>query len=110
MERNSDERRRHKRHKMVCPTTLFGRAGQVLVKASTTDLSLGGMYLTVAPDAVDDVENVNVAFSIPRTGTDHRMEGFAANAKVLRQEPTDNGVHVGLALQFTQQMHLPIET
>ena len=110
MESNSDERRRYKRHKLVCPVTLFGRAGQVLVKASTTDLSHGGMHLTVAQDIIDDVENVNVAFSIPHTGVDHQMEGFATNAKVLRQEPTGNGVHVGLALQFTQQMHLPIET
>ncbi len=109
MESNSEERRRHKRHKMVCPITLFGRGGQVLVKAATTDLSQGGTYVSVAQDIVDDVENVNVAFSIPNTAADHQMEGFASNAKVLRQEPTDDGVHVGLALQFTHQMHLPID-
>ena len=109
MENNSDERRKHRRHKLVCPITLFGRGGQVLVKAGTTDLSRGGTYVTVAQDIVDDVENVNVAFSIPHTGTDHQMEGFASNAKVLRREPTDDGVHIGLALQFTEQMHLPIE-
>lgn len=109
MENNVNERRRHRRHKLACPITLFGRGGQVLVKASTTDLSHGGTYLTVAQDIVDDVENINVAFSIPQTAADHKMEGFASNAKVLRREPTDDGVHVGLALQFTQQMHLPIE-
>jgi len=109
MENNSNERRQHRRHKLVCPITLFGRGGQVLVKASTTDLSHGGTYVTVARNIVDDVEHVNVAFSIPRTAADHQMEGFASNAKVLRQEPTDDGVHVGLALQFTHQIHLPIE-
>jgi len=109
MDNNSNERRQNRRHKLVCPITLFGRSGQVLVKASTTDLSHGGTYVTVARDIIDDVENVNVAFSIPRTAGDHHMEGFASNAKVLRQELIDNGVHVGLALQFTRQMHLPIE-
>ena len=108
MENNSDERRRHKRHKMVCPITLFGRGGQVLVKAATTDLSHGGTYVTVARDVIEDMEHVNVAFSIPRT-TGHPMEGFASNARVLRREPMDDEIHVGLALQFTQHMHLPID-
>ena len=110
MESNSDERRLHRRHKLRCPITLFGRGGQVLVKASTTDLSQGGAYVTVAQNIVDDMENVNVAFSIPDTAPDHQIEGFAANAKVLRQDPVNNEDQVGLALQFTQQMHLPIET
>jgi len=109
MENNPNERRRHRRHKLECPITLFGRAGQVLVKAATTDLSHGGTYVTVARDTIDDEENVNVAFSIPRTAQEHRMEGFASNAKVIRREPKDDGVHVGLAMQFTPQMHLPIE-
>ena len=109
MDNSSNERRLHTRHKMACPITLFGRAGQVLVKASTTDLSHGGAYLTVAPDNVQDAQSVNVAFSIPDVGTDHKLEGFAANAKVIRQDPSDDAGLIGLALQFTQHMHLPIE-
>jgi hypothetical protein len=109
MENDSTERRQHTRHKLVCPITLFGRGGQVLVKAATTDLSHGGTYVNVAQDIIDDEENVNVAFSLPPTTEEHQMEGFASNAKILRQEPADDGVHVGLALEFTQQMHLPIE-
>ncbi|MBC8373266.1 MAG: PilZ domain-containing protein [Planctomycetes bacterium] len=110
MENNSNERRQHKRHELACPITLFGRGGEVLAQASTSDLSQGGAYVTVARDIVEDAGDMNVAFAIPGTAADHQIEGFAANAKVLRQEPADDGVHVGLALQFTQQMYLPIDT
>jgi hypothetical protein len=81
----------------------------MLVKASTTDLSHGGTYVTVAQNSIDDATNINIAFSIPNTEANHQIEGFAANAKVVRQEPVDDANQVGLALQFTQQMHLPIE-
>jgi len=95
---------------MACPITLFGSAGQMLVKGCTTNLSPGGAYVPVPKDAVDKVaENVNVAFSILGDAADNRMEGFAANARVLRQEPGDDGVYVGMALQFDRPMHLPIE-
>ncbi len=65
--------------------------------------------MTVEPDSVQDAQSVNVAFSIPNVGADHKLEGFAANAKVIRQDPSDNAGQIGLALQFTPQMHLPIE-
>ncbi|MBT3198839.1 MAG: PilZ domain-containing protein [Phycisphaerales bacterium] len=109
MDNRSNERRQHKRHKLTCPITLFGRGGQVLVKADTADLSHGGAYVTVDHESVKDAKNVNVAFSIPDTGPDHQMEGFAANATVLRQDYCENNELIGLALQFTQHMHLPIE-
>jgi len=109
MDIGSAERRQHKRHKISCPITLFGRGGQVLAKANITDLSHGGTYVTVAPESVQDAESLNVAFSIPNAHISHQLEGFAANAKVIRQEPSDQTDLVGLALQFTQQMNLPIE-
>ena len=109
MDNGSNERRQHKRHKLTCPITLFGRGGQVLVKASTADLSHGGAYVTVNHESLKDAKSVNVAFSIPNTGPDHQTEGFAANATVLRQDLCDNNGLIGLALQFTQQIHLPIE-
>jgi len=109
MDSDSNERRRHRRHKLVCPITLFGRDGQLLASASTADLSHGGMYLTVAPDSIGQADSLNVAFSIPDTA-DRSMEGFAASAKVIRQEPSEDTDRIGLALQFTRQMHLPIET
>jgi hypothetical protein len=108
MERNADERRIHERHKLQCPITLFGSGGQVLVKASTTDLSQGGTYLKVAQDSIDDLTSVNVAFSIPTATPGNQTEGFATNATILRQEPASDPSQVGLALQFSQRMHLPI--
>ena len=108
MDNSSPERRQHRRHKMVCPITLFGRGGQVLAKANTTDLSHGGTYVTIDSDIVQDAESLNVAFSIPNADMNHQLEGFAANAKVIRQEASEENL-VGLALQFTQNMHLPIE-
>jgi len=112
MNADSDERRLHRRHELKCPITLFGRGGQVLVKACTANLSRGGVYLPVPQDVVEHLApNVNVAFSIQdASAADHQMEGFAANAEVVRQESTDDGVYVGVALQFDRPMYLPIET
>jgi hypothetical protein len=110
MEPKPDERRLHKRHKLKCPITLFGLCGQVLAKTSTLDISQGGTYVTVAQNILDDIENVNVTFSIPSTAPNNQIEGFATNATVLRQGQADHTGQTTLALQFTQQLHLPLET
>ncbi len=108
MDSNSNERRSHTRHKLICPITLFGRGGEVLVKTNTTDLSHGGTYVTVAQDRVQGAENINVAFSIPDTA-DRQIEGFAASARIIRLDRSDQAGQIGMALQFTEQMQLPIE-
>ncbi|MCP4375800.1 MAG: PilZ domain-containing protein [bacterium] len=105
----SDERRQHQRYARAYPITLFGQDGRVLTKANTSDLSHGGTYVTVDSDTIDDVREINVSFSIPASEETHQVEGFATNTKVIRLDPTDDGDKVGVALQFSQQMQLPIE-
>jgi hypothetical protein len=82
----------------------------MLAKAGTIDVSEGGTYLTVAQDIVDNMENINVTFSIPSTAPNHQIEGFAGNATVLRKGAVNDEGQLGLALRFTQQMHLPLDT
>ena len=109
MQNDSDERRQHERYKVKCSIALFGKDGQLLVNADTTDLSEGGAYVSVERDIVPDEENVNVTLSIPQAPEEEQIEGFAADAKVLRRDPCDDGEKLGLALQFTRRMHLPLE-
>jgi len=105
------ERRRHRRHDLVCPITLFGRGGEVLAKGQTTDISDSGARLAVPVDILHRLEKtVNVAFSVPGEATSNsQLEGFASNARIVRHEPMVDEDLAGVALQFARPMQLGLE-
>ena len=108
MDASGDDRREHRRHDLKCPITVFGRGGEVLTKAETTNISGGGTYLTVPMEVLSKVQRgVNVAFSVSgSSGRARSLEGFAANARVVRHEPMADDKLVGVALAFTREIEL----
>ncbi|MDP7162645.1 MAG: PilZ domain-containing protein [Phycisphaerae bacterium] len=105
------ERRRHRRHDLVCPITLFGWGGKVLAKSQITDISDSGARLTVPVDVLHRLEKtVNVAFSVPGQATsNNQLEGFASNARIVRHEPMVDEDLAGVALQFARPMQLGLQ-
>ena len=105
---SGDDRRQHRRHDLKCPITLFGHGGELLTKIDTTNISGGGAYLTVPVEVLSKVRvGVNVAFSVSgSSGRARNLEGFAANARVVRHEPMVDDKLAGVALAFTREMDL----
>lgn len=105
------DRRQNKRVSITCPMTLFGRGGEVLAKSKTTNISSSGAFVTVPVEVLSSLErSVNVTFSIPRRyGEDTMLEGYAANANVVRHEAMMDDRMAGVGLEFEQPIALGLD-
>ena len=105
------ERREHKRHDLACPIRFYDRGGVEIAHAKTTNLSDGGAFVGVPIRFLSDIgEQVNVAFSVPRsTPNTYMLEDFASEARVVRHVAMQDTDHAGIALAFSGPLELEIE-
>ena len=106
MTRRSEERRRHERHAVVCPVTVFDGGEEIPVTAASADLSDGGMYLTVPADLRIPVRSrVDLTFCLAREPD--RPEVYATSARVVRRVSQGDKL-LGLGVRFKRAVRLEL--
>lgn len=105
------ERREYKRHGLPCPIRFYDRGGVEIAHAKTTNLSDGGAFVAVPIRYLSEIgEQVNVAFSLPRsTPNTYMLEDFASEARIVRHVAMQDTDHAGVALAFAEPLELEIE-
>ena len=103
----SQDNRRHKRHKLACPVTLYSAADDIPATTAAGDLSDGGVFMSVPVSQAPDVDSkVDLTFCVPRKSS--RVECFSVTATVVRQEVMPNDALSGVALQFKRPISLKL--
>ena len=102
---SSHDNRRHKRHKLAYPVTLYQAADDVPATTAAGDLSDGGIFMTLPNSQAPDVDSsVDLTFSVPRTSS--RVECFSVAATVVRRAAMPNEALSGVAMQFKRPVAL----
>jgi hypothetical protein len=111
MPKRQRERRRHKRHELACPLSVSEQGGGVLANSRSINISDGGMLFPVPADARPKRgASVRVEFSVPRaTPNTFLLEGFSAEATVVRHEPAGGDTPARVALAFQGPVDLALE-
>ena len=105
MKSKSQECRKHARHRLSCPVTLFDPRDELAVTTGIGNLSEGGVYVRVPASQTPSLASkVSLSFCIARKSG--IPDVFAIQAKVLRHEPTRNQQLCGVALQFHEAVEL----
>ena len=105
MKSKSQECRKHARHRLACPVTLFGPREDFAVTTGIGNLSEGGVYVRVpASQAPSLASKVSLSFCVARKSG--IPDVFAIEAKVLRHEPTRDQKVCGVAMQFHEPLPL----
>ena len=103
----SQDNRRHKRHRLACPVTLYSGAGDDPATTATGDLSDGGVFMAIPVSQAPDVDSkVDLTFCVPRKSS--RVDCFSATATVVRQDVMANEALSGVALQFKRPISLKL--
>ena len=104
---NSQDNRRHKRHRLAYPVTLYSAADDVPATTAAGDLSDGGVFMAVPVSQAPDVDSkVDLTFCVPRKST--RVDCFSVAATVMRQDVMPNAALSGVALQFKRPISLEL--
>ena len=105
------ERRASARMALSCPVSLYDRAGDLLVRSKTVNLSDGGLLVSVPVETLGRLgESTNVALSVPRsTPTTYMLEDFACPARVVRHQPMVDEQFAGVALAFEEPQELSLQ-
>jgi hypothetical protein len=112
MAKNTAERRGNPRLDLACPASLYNRAGELIVRTKTVNVSDGGLLVAVPVQELGRLEeHANVAFSVPRsTATTYMLEDFACPARIVRHQPMvdDDFAAVALAFEKPQDLSLAV--
>lgn len=99
------DNRRHKRHTLACPVTLYSAAGDVPPTIVSGDLSDGGVYMSVPVSQAPDIDSkVDLTFCVPREPSG--VDCFSVAATVVRQDAMPNEALSGVAFQFKSPISL----
>jgi len=111
MRNGTAERRENPRTDLSCPVSLYNRAGELIARAKTVNVSDGGMLVSIPVSALPKLEDrANVALSVPRsTPTTYMLEDFACAARVVRHQPMVDDAFAGVALAFDEPQDLCLE-
>jgi len=112
MTNRQHERRRYPRHELPCPVALLGADGAALLKARTTNVSNGGVYVALGkaegPGALPP--RMTIRLSVPRsTPNTFLLEDFRSQAAVVRTDPAAQHRSPGVALAFARPLSLDLE-
>jgi len=101
----SQDNRRHKRHRLACPVTLHSASDDVPATTAAGDVSDGGVFMTVPVSQAPDVDSkVDLTFCVPRKSSG--VECFSVTATVVRQDVMPGDAVSGVALQFKKPIAL----
>jgi hypothetical protein len=106
-----EERRRHPRKPVESALRVFSYGGEHLAAGRTLNLSDGGAFVRIPVDALSGLPSrVNITFSVPREDpTPETPEEYAAEARVIRQQPMRDAKAAGVALEFRAPLELSLE-
>ena len=105
MKSKRKEHRKHARHRLDCPVTLFSPHQEFPVTSGISNVSDGGLYVRLPASAAHGMgSKVAVSFCVPRRN--RLPEVVAARADVLRRETDGRDDNCGLALRFRQPLAL----
>ncbi len=105
MKSKRKEHRKHARHRLDCPVTLFSPHQEFPVTSGISNVSDGGLYVRVPASAIQGMgSKVSVSFCVPRRN--RLPEVIAARADILRRDSDDHDQDCGLALRFRQELAL----
>jgi len=105
MKSKPKEHRKHARHRLDCPVTLFSPNQEFPVTSGIGNVSDGGLYVRVPASATQGMgSKVSVSFCVPRRNG--LPDVVAARADILRREKDDRAEDCGLALRFRQPLAL----
>jgi c-di-GMP-binding flagellar brake protein YcgR len=105
------ERRENPRTDLRCAVSLYNRAGKLIVRAKTVNISDGGMLVSIPVRALPKLEDhADATLSVPRsTPTTHMLEDFACPVRVVRHQPMVDERFAGVALAFDEPQELSLE-
>jgi len=110
MSRFEPERRAHKRLELACPVVAIGGDGHELFRATTCNVSDGGVLLEPVETPVPAGQSVHVNLRVPRrTANTFMYEDFFCEAAVVRRKGARAGAGAGLALKFASPLRLDLE-
>lgn len=107
MKTHAKERRRSRRHVLICPVTLFGPGDGLPVTTAEGNLSDGGVYLSVPANAVPAVgARVDLTFCVPRGA--EGLEVVATGGAIVRRDTAEDRPVQGVAVRFKQPIDLAL--
>lgn len=103
----SQDSRRHKRHALACPVTLYTVSDDVPATTAFGDVSDGGVFMAVPVSHAPDVDSkVELTFCVPRKSS--RVDCFSVAATVVRSDATPDCGVSKIAMQFKTPISLKL--